>query len=318
MKNMLSTPDFYGLPCLQKLTLHKCKELQEVHPSLGCHKSLEYVRVLYCYKLRKFPTIVQMGKLKTLTIQYCNDSLEFPEIKSNMESLVRLSLRDMRIDVLLSSIGERCVNLVSLDLANCSSLKSTEVDFDGLKYLEAFTLNGLTHSKTRDKLFISWLVGKVGCGKDWYRSQPSISLWLTRSLTKLYISDCGLRDGEIPSNIGELYSLQELHLGWNDFTQLDISLLQLTQLKLLILDVCKHLVKLPELPAGIYILYADNCHSLKAIGDFHKKCKRLCRVSLINGCIIIDGDRLLESMLQVCISVCVCFNMKRKPYGVEL
>ncbi|KAJ0614200.1 putative leucine-rich repeat domain superfamily [Helianthus annuus] len=213
MKNMLSTPDFYGLPCLQKLTLHKCKELQEIHPSLGCHKSLEYVRVLYCYKLRKFPTIVQMGKLQTLTIQYCNDSLEFPEIKSNMESLVRLSLRDMRIDVLLSSIGERCVNLVSLDLANCSSLKSTEVDFDGLKYLEAFTLNGLTHSKTRDKLFISWLVGKVGCGKDWYRSQPSISLWLTRSLTKLYISDCGLRDGEIPSNIGELYNLQELHLG---------------------------------------------------------------------------------------------------------
>ncbi|KAI3763072.1 hypothetical protein L1987_53522 [Smallanthus sonchifolius] len=176
MKNILYTPNFYGLPCLQKLTLTKCSELQEIHSSLGCHTSVEYVSVFFCYKLKKFPKIIQMGKLKTLKIEYCNNTLEFPEIQSNMERLVKLSLRHVRIDVLLSSIGERCANLISLELVYCSSLNSIEVDFDGLKHLEVFTLYGLNQLKPRDQLCISWLVGKVGCGKDWYKSQPSIRL----------------------------------------------------------------------------------------------------------------------------------------------
>ncbi|KAI7740533.1 hypothetical protein M8C21_024445 [Ambrosia artemisiifolia] len=298
MKNLLSTPDFCRLLCLRKLTLCNCEELKEIHPSLGCHMGLEYVSVLDCYKLKKFPTIVRMRNLGTLEIQFCNDTLEFPEIQSNMESLVKLSLRYMRIDVLLSSIGERCVNLISLYLLNYTSLKSIEVDFDGLKHLEEFTFCGLNHLKTRNQLCISRLVGKVSCGKDWYTSHPSIRLWLTHSLTKLYLCDCGLRDGEIPSNIGELYNLQELHLGGNDFTRLEISLLQLNRLKLLILDGCKELVELPELPSGLYILYADTCHRLKAIGHFHKSCKYLSGVSLLYGSFIIGGARLLETMLQ--------------------
>ncbi|KAI3807088.1 hypothetical protein L1987_23010 [Smallanthus sonchifolius] len=56
MKNLLSTPEFDGLPCLQKLTLH-CEELNKIHPSLGNHTSLEYVCVSGCSKLRMFPTI---------------------------------------------------------------------------------------------------------------------------------------------------------------------------------------------------------------------------------------------------------------------
>ncbi|KAL9993766.1 putative P-loop containing nucleoside triphosphate hydrolase, leucine-rich repeat domain superfamily [Helianthus debilis subsp. tardiflorus] len=118
MENLLSTPDFDGLPCLQKLILHSCDRLAKIHPSLGNHKSLEYVSITLCKKLRMFPKIVHMGKLKTLKILHPHapynkkfPTVKFPKVESNMESLVELSLESMEIDTLLSSIGERCANL---------------------------------------------------------------------------------------------------------------------------------------------------------------------------------------------------------------
>ncbi|KAK1427554.1 hypothetical protein QVD17_16241 [Tagetes erecta] len=90
MKNLLSTPDFDAIPCLQKLTIHHCDELNRIHPSLGYHTSLENVSVLKCPKLKMLPKIVHMGKLSTLEIKSCHKSLEFPEIKSSMESLEKV------------------------------------------------------------------------------------------------------------------------------------------------------------------------------------------------------------------------------------
>lgn len=93
MINLLSTPDFDGLPCLQKLTLDYCDELEEIHPSLGNHRNLEYVRVSRCRKLRMFPAIVQMEKLKTLEMKSCHKSLEFPEIQAKMEGWMGLEYK---------------------------------------------------------------------------------------------------------------------------------------------------------------------------------------------------------------------------------
>ncbi|KAD4585152.1 hypothetical protein E3N88_22753 [Mikania micrantha] len=43
MKKLQSTPDFHGLPRLQKLTIEGCYEFEEIHPSFGSHTSLEYL-----------------------------------------------------------------------------------------------------------------------------------------------------------------------------------------------------------------------------------------------------------------------------------
>ncbi|MFS7950272.1 putative TIR domain, P-loop containing nucleoside triphosphate hydrolase [Helianthus anomalus] len=179
MKKLVSTPDFKGLLCLQKLTLSRCEELEEIHESLGGHKSLEYLRVWKCPKLRKFPTMVKIENLKTLEIE-----------------------------------------------------------------------------------------------------------------------DCGLEDVDIPSGIDKLFNLKELNLSWNDFSRLDFSLSQLTQLKILNLSYCGKLLELPELSSSLAILKAEECHSLRSVGDCHKNSKWLCQVSLTRGSIINDGGRLLQSMLQ--------------------
>ncbi|KAF5817439.1 putative AAA+ ATPase domain, P-loop containing nucleoside triphosphate hydrolase [Helianthus annuus] len=290
MDSLLSTPDFDGLPCLQKLKLELCDVLKEIHSSLGRHTSIEDISITGCEQLRMFPTIVQMGNLKTLEINTCPKLLEFPEIKSNMKSLVTLSLSCMGIDLLLSSIGERCANLVSLRLWRCFFLKSIDVNFYGLKHLEDFTLNGLDYMKMPDGLRISL--------RHWYGSR--LSIWLQfvfPQLRKLDLRGCGLRDGEIPSGIGELYNLLELDLSGNDFTRLHISFSQLTRLELLRLNDCNQLVELPKLPSGIVILEADSCKSLATVGDLYTNCKRLCHVSIMKG-VLIEGERLLDSMLQ--------------------
>ncbi|KAM0065983.1 putative TIR domain, P-loop containing nucleoside triphosphate hydrolase [Helianthus debilis subsp. tardiflorus] len=212
MKKLFRTPDFDGLPCLQKLTLTSCPKLEEIHQSLGNHKSLQYVTVQHCNKLRMFPAIVHMEKLKTLKINYCGNIVVFPKIV-----------------------------------------------------------------KTR---------------RQFLRSLPKLDRY-TRHF----------KYAEIPSSITEFSNLQELHLGFNDFSRFDFSLSQFTRLKLLNLWRCKKLLELPELPSSLIILNAEWCKSITTFGDCHKNCRWLCQVSLKYGSIISDGHKLLESMLEVCLEI---------------
>nr|XP_043632609.1 disease resistance protein Roq1-like [Erigeron canadensis] len=272
MKNLISTPDFGGLPCLQKITLTYCGSLEEIHPSLENHTTLEYIELLFCIKLRKFPTIVKMEKLKTLRVWGCFAITEFPKIQANMESLVDLYLGWIGIKVLPSSIGERCTNLTSLTLGNLLYLKSIQlISLDALIHLSKFECQG---------------------------NSMLMFHHFPRSLRKLKVVKAIFRDGKFPSYIGELSSLEELDLSENQFERIDFSFSQLTHLKLLILSECKSLVELPKLPSSLAILRADQCESLTSVGDCYTDCKRLCQVSLINGDIVTDGNRLLENMLQ--------------------
>ncbi|PWA73443.1 toll/interleukin-1 receptor (TIR) domain-containing protein [Artemisia annua] len=47
MRKLVSTPNFDGLPCLQNLELRYCKNLEEIHPSIGNHRSLKIVKGLH-------------------------------------------------------------------------------------------------------------------------------------------------------------------------------------------------------------------------------------------------------------------------------
>ncbi|PWA54183.1 toll/interleukin-1 receptor (TIR) domain-containing protein [Artemisia annua] len=179
MENLVSTPDFDGLPSLQTLELFDCNKLEEIHPSLGNHKSLKYISV-DCSNLKKFPRIDHMKKLENLHIVSLHWNLEIPEIQSDMENLVTLLLFGLRMQ----------------------------------------------------------------------------------------------------------------------FSKLDFKLSQLTVLVHLVLSYCNWLEKLPEFPPSLAIFTADRCNRLTNVGDSIRNCKWLCQVSVTDGGILNDGDRLLQSMLQ--------------------
>ncbi|PWA43038.1 toll/interleukin-1 receptor (TIR) domain-containing protein [Artemisia annua] len=320
--SLVRTPDIGGLSCLEELIIKNCKRLKEIHQSLGNHESLVYVSISVCNKLTRFPSIVRMEKLKTLEISFCK-ALEFPKIEENMDSLEKLHLYDVAIEVLPSSIGIYCKKLISLKLEGCSKLKSIEGNFHALEHLQKFKLVGCTLLEYLPKdLFAEECCLEELCF-DLRKSNtlpPFGPSQLPRLLRKLNLG--GLKNGEVPREIGKLSNLRELHLCHNDFTRLDFSLIsQLARLKLLNLSGCDNLVELPELPSSLSILEADDCGSLEAIrDDVHRNCKWLCQVSITKsygeeGCwSLVGGDRLLESMLQGMGHRCMRLHLK----GIEI
>ncbi|KAL9993692.1 putative TIR domain, P-loop containing nucleoside triphosphate hydrolase [Helianthus debilis subsp. tardiflorus] len=251
-ENLITTPDFEGLPCLERLILVGCNSLEEIHPSIGYHKRLVCVDMKWCTALKSFPPIIHMKKLETLNLLGCEQLQQFPDIQSNMDSLVTLDLRGTGIEIIPPSVGRFCTNLVSLNLSGCCKLKRIEGSFLLLKSLKYLNLSGCMglQSFHRDRL---------------------VSLKLPQfphSLRKLDLSECNLGDGDIPSDIFcELLNLQLLYLHGNSFSRLPSSISQLPGLKLLNLSDCINLVELPDLPSSIAVLKADGCDSLEIERD---------------------------------------------------
>ncbi|KAD2804049.1 hypothetical protein E3N88_37426 [Mikania micrantha] len=88
------TPDFSGVPCLERLILDDCKSLVQIDPSIGYHDTLVYVSMNGCSKLIKFPSIMRMKKLETLDLSFCDKLQDLPYIGTHMDCLENLHLTD--------------------------------------------------------------------------------------------------------------------------------------------------------------------------------------------------------------------------------
>ncbi|KAD4585189.1 hypothetical protein E3N88_22790 [Mikania micrantha] len=161
MKELLITPSFDGLPCLQKLRLDDCYVLEEIHPSLGNHSSLEHTNICDRDKLRRFPAIVQMVKLKTLELEY--NYMEDGGIPSGIGELLNLQELNLsgndfsRLDFSLSQLTRLkllnvsdCINLLEfpelpsslniLKADNCLSLTTFGHCYKNCKWLREVSL----------------------------------------------------------------------------------------------------------------------------------------------------------------------------------
>ncbi|KVH87637.1 Leucine-rich repeat-containing protein, partial [Cynara cardunculus var. scolymus] len=303
-EKLIKTPDFDGLPCLERIKLYKCVNLTDVHPSIGYHERLIYVDMSYCTHLKKFPPIIGMKKLETLILSWCPQLCMFPEIQTNMDNMVELSLRGSRIKVVPSSFGKYCTNLLSLDLGYCKSLKSIEGNFHHLKHLKKFFIARCKKLKIPPEGLFD-----VTCclevlhlfGTSFKNLHPGIVSMkfpgFPPSLKRLHLVSCDWINGDISSVFCELSNLQVLNLQHNDFSRLHCSLLQLCSLKVLNLSYCCDLVELPDLPSSIAVLQAYQCKKLKLV-DLPTDLKWLWRISLPMNCILGDMERKVQSMLQ--------------------
>ncbi|PWA62221.1 toll/interleukin-1 receptor (TIR) domain-containing protein [Artemisia annua] len=277
MRKLVSTPNFDGLPCVQKLQLFVCDDLEEIHPSIGHHRSLKSVVVIFCRNLRMFPTIVKMENLELLEINSCYKSLEFPNIQANMESLVQLTLYGIGIEGLLSSIGERCTSLISLHFKYCFIIKNIEIDFHGLKHLKDFRIRGIRIPR-------SCGIGYRCCcsfrirGNTQPRKTPVVYLFTEKVFPQLTSLT------KVGSRLLLFGRWRNPFCYWRDvkFTRAE----------------SRWLLELPQLPSSLAILLANYCESLTDMGDFYVDCKRLWYASLICSNMVIDGNRFLQSMLE--------------------
>ncbi|GJX53497.1 hypothetical protein Tco_1020986 [Tanacetum coccineum] len=169
-----------------------------------------------------FPPIFRMQKLETLNLSKCCRLWKFPEFKSNMDSLKKLYLSYTAIEIVPSSVGEYCTNLISLRLSCCRQLKRIECNFRLLKYIKEFHLEGsgqiekltdnffdvecclevLSLSTQFDSVLINNF--KTLLGLDLRLGPVCIKFPpLPRFLKELHLLRCTLGDGDIPSDIVE-------------------------------------------------------------------------------------------------------------------
>ncbi|KAJ6861175.1 TMV resistance protein N isoform X2 [Populus alba x Populus x berolinensis] len=293
--NLIKTPDFTGIPNLENLILEGCTSLSEVHPSLARHKKLQHVNLVHCQSIRILPNKLEMESLKVFTLDGCLKLERFPDIVGNMNCLMVLRLDETGIVELFSSI-RHLIGLEVLSMNNCKNLESIPSSIGCLKSLKKLDLSGCSKLK-----YIPENLGKVESLEEFDGSGTSIrqlpaSIFLLKnlkvlsfdgckritmnptdhrlpsllglcSLEVLDLCACNLREGALPEDIGCLSSLKSLNLSQNNFISLPKSINQLSGLEMLVLEDCRMLESLPEVPSKVQTLNLNGCIRLKEIPD---------------------------------------------------
>ena len=305
----LSTiPSLENLKQLVQLDLNGCKHLESLPHKINL-ESLKVFILSGCSKLTKFPEVV--GNMSCLSELYLNETAikDLPLSVELLTGLIKLDLRDCKN---LSSLPNACYSSMSLKiltLSGCSKLDTLPENLGNLEGLEELDVSGtaikylptsINHLKNLRVLSLRGCKGLSPKPSNKLFSFPSMQqrrspdptamlefslsgLW---SLTELDLSYCNLQ--AIPNAFDCLSSLLKLNLEGNNFVSLPKSMIQLSNLKDLVLSCCKNLRSLPELPLNIKYIDATQCTSLETLSsepeyDFQPALRLLNCVKLIEN-----------------------------------
>ena len=154
-------------------------------------------------------------------------------------------------------------SLKTLNISGCFKLENVSETLGQVEILEELDISGTTIREPPSSIFAIKNLKKLsfsGCSgppssASWHLHFPfnlmgkslyPVALMLFSlsglcSLSKLDLSYCGLGEGAIPNDIGNLCSLKELYLSKNNFVTLPASISGLLNLKELELEDCKML-----------------------------------------------------------------------------
>ncbi|XP_050257411.1 TMV resistance protein N-like isoform X31 [Quercus robur] len=263
------SPDFTGVPNLEKLNLSSCQKLRELHPSVGILKKLVHFDLKFCENLVCLPnTICSLNSLERLDLCGCSNFDNLPENLGNLKGLKELNLSGTSIKELPSSI-DGLTALTSLTLQDCENLVCLPSTICSLKLLECLDLYGcsnfdnlpenLGNLKGLKNLHLSGTaIKELPSSIDGLTTLTSLTLNDCKNLVCLPSIICSLNSLErldlygcsnfdnLPENLGNLKGLKNLHLSGTAIKELPSSIDGLTTLTSLTLNDCKNLVCLPS------------------------------------------------------------------------
>ncbi|XP_037494956.1 LOW QUALITY PROTEIN: disease resistance protein RPS4 [Jatropha curcas] len=80
-ESLIETPDFRGIPNLEELNLEGCKNLHEVHRSIGVLKRLVFLNLKNCGNLVSLPSsMCNLKSLKSLILRGCSKLKKLPNM----------------------------------------------------------------------------------------------------------------------------------------------------------------------------------------------------------------------------------------------
>ncbi|KAL4574932.1 hypothetical protein LXL04_021772 [Taraxacum kok-saghyz] len=123
LTNLTRTPDFRGIPNLERFTLINSPYLEEIDLSFGLLENLVFIWIEECPKLKIFPSINRLKNLETLSFYMCKPGLfELPEIQQeNMDSVAHPELGNSGETQVQKPGGEDLVDVEECCLEKASS-----------------------------------------------------------------------------------------------------------------------------------------------------------------------------------------------------
>ncbi|KAM1166513.1 hypothetical protein PS1_026106 [Malus domestica] len=263
-----TTPDFSGLPNLERLILKDCINLVKVDESIGYLEKLVVLNLEGCKNLMKLPKLRSIQDLTTpdfsglpnlerLILKDCINLVEVDESIGYLEKLVVLNLEGCKNLMKLPKLR----SIQDLILSGCSKLVLGANTTTTTGHLQSTACEMKKLNLLSAKSWYS-IWSRVSPRKNIEPSSFSLAS-LPHSVTSLRLDSCNL--SEIPSALTMLSSLEYLDLNNNPITSLPESMNNLVKLHTLEVEGCRNLTMLPELPHSLKQLIGRGCTSLKRI-----------------------------------------------------
>ena len=234
-------------PNLEKLDLIVCKNLIEVHESIGSLMKLKKWNLDGCSQLQILPSTLKLKSLEYFNLDDCLRLEKFPDIDPKMNRLRGLNLAGSGIRELPSSLLY-LTRLYWLYLTS-SFNKSKLTNF----------LVGANKSQMREEEDIPSAKLRLPCNSFNNFSGPTGFLRLSR----LDLRGCPIKDG-LDSWMQPDYFpvLMTLYLSYTGIVTIPESISRFTTLLYLEIKNCKKLREIPRLPQSIRTVDAMNCEQL--------------------------------------------------------
>ncbi|KAI9092471.1 hypothetical protein K1719_027599 [Acacia pycnantha] len=246
-KSLQQIPDLSGVSNLKELWLDGCTKLVEIHHSIGRLNKLKELSAMRCNNLEILPPHLWLTSLEQLNLFGCSSLSSFPDILVEMKYIQTLDIGRTAITALPSSMCN-LIGLETLNMEECpylEQLPTTIYLLPNLWELNANFSKLMTHFK-----MCEGGEENLGC--------YAMSL----KLGHLCFSNCNLSNDSLALCLSYFTSMIRLDLSFNKFTTLPACIKECHHLRYLLLDHCKRLQHIEEMPPNLEKFSAICCKSL--------------------------------------------------------
>ncbi|XP_019230925.1 PREDICTED: TMV resistance protein N-like [Nicotiana attenuata] len=296
-----SMPNDFPLDSLAVLDMrNSC--LERLWPGRRVLQLLKILNLSHSHSLSRTPDFSELPMLERLVLKECVNLVEVHESIGTLEArLIFLNLKNCkRLQKLPRQICKLKV-LKTLIISGCSNLLELPRDLWRMQSLIVFLADQIPMSQlpstnkqnSKWHAFIQSWVSKP-------RKVPKLSsVSLPKSLVNLSLAGCNLSEAAFPKDFSNLLMLQDLDLSKNPITSLPDCIRTLSRLNILVLDDCRMLKALIDLPR-INNLRVGYCTSLEKVTYLSVGCR--AKTHHLNGCKELndmEGSFKLEAMGEI-------------------